>query len=55
MGDSQLSVLSFQIRRINPITHVASVLATVDQKFDEYDHGWAWHDVDTSGNAGVRS
>eukprot|EP00775_Hariotina_reticulata_P008648 gene8648-8829_t len=41
-----------QIRRLSPKDNTAVVLATVDQKFGEWDHGWAWLDVDTTGAAG---
>mmetsp|Transcript_17951 Transcript_17951/g.38548 ORF Transcript_17951/g.38548 Transcript_17951/m.38548 type:complete len:859 (+) Transcript_17951:175-2751(+) len=44
------------LRRLNPDTHVASILAELPSslKYDEYNHGWAWLDVDVTGAAGPK-
>lgn len=41
-----------QLRVLDPDAHTARVLADVDQKFSEFDHGWAWLDVDVTGATG---
>ena len=42
------------IRRINPLTGETKRLGDSGQKFDRYQRGWAWLDVDRWGNAGPR-
>lgn len=41
------------IRQLDPAAHTSAVIGPVDGlKFSEWDHGWAWLDVDTTGAAG---
>lgn len=42
------------LRHINPETHETHFLAGVWQKFERFDHGWAWFDLDRWGNCGPR-
>src|SRR6185295_8870001 len=42
------------IRRLNPITGETKLLVNVWQKFQEWDRGWAWMDVDRWGNSGPK-
>ena len=57
--DSQGRILLLElgygsIRRIDPRTHETVLIADVYQKFEKFDFGWAWMDVDTWGNSGPK-
>lgn len=42
------------LRRINPATGVTTKIGEVQQKFRQFDRGWAWFDIDRWGKSGPR-
>jgi hypothetical protein len=40
------------IRQVDLTSNATKILARINQKFERWNRGWAWFDIDTTGNAG---